>query len=478
MMDNPNRHKTWWWSAWTEANREAYAHRAKIMGIDILVNTGVWHAPSEELTISDAAFPSGINATSHFFASHGLDVGLHMHPDIVWPCVGSEGVECFETGSGISPAYLNCPECMVPEGLAPTFRSGMPPVHYSGVGMDETDSSSSASVAAITEDLGFWWGHDKSGTIARIGNPKPCGQGTCNRNDWAKPWGANMTLVGCHWSKLGIYRDGGAIGFNGTGSYGVVPHVPEFSTARTAMTLGLVLHLSDSSIQEFSQRQCIATKAGVFSLCLESFGSGKTLTHKLVWAVRSSGGIWCNATSDSDISAAIPLRIKATFNASAGSGAKLFLNGQLVGHSPCAENVVLASSESDIIFGAESVSTHSLRNGSSTTPVQPHSVRDELTGAVEEIYFKNASAENRNAYLFADDNRKMGTFLIDLSRAPGRALFAKGINGVLNKFDPAAVQYDGFEKLQLIAGQDFGHSSKTFSSGLWRGNPTPDWVSP
>jgi hypothetical protein len=153
---------------------------------------------------------------------------------------------------------------------------------------------------------------------------------------------------------------------------------------------------------------------------------------------------------------------------------------------------------------------------------RPHLVRDELNGALEEIYFKNVSAENRQAYLFADDNRKMGTFLIDLSRAPGRALFAKEINAVLavfetlaprncfwgpkklplricctqyflhswcynilwafesraqvlDAFDPAAVQYDGFEKLQLIAGQDFGHSSKTFSSGLWRGNPTPDW---
>ena len=39
----------------------------------------------------------------------------------------------------------------------------------------------------------------------------------------------------------------------------------------------------------------------------------------------------------------------------------------------------------------------------------------------------------------------------------------------------AAVQYDGFEKLALIAGQDFPHSSRTYQSGLYRGNPTPDW---
>ena len=34
---------------------------------------------------------------------------------------------------------------------------------------------------------------------------------------------------------------------------------------------------------------------------------------------------------------------------------------------------------------------------------------------------------------------------------------------------------DGFEKLNLIAGEDFGHSNATWSSGLYRGHPTPDW---
>ena len=55
-----------------------------------------------------------------------------MHPDIVWPCLGSEGLDCLAKGMGVSPMYLKCPECMVPEGLAPTFRSGMPPPHLSG----------------------------------------------------------------------------------------------------------------------------------------------------------------------------------------------------------------------------------------------------------------------------------------------------------------------------------------------------------
>ena len=61
----------------TEATREKYAARAKTLGIDILVNGGVWHDTSEELTVSKTAFPSGINDTKQYFASRGLDVGLH-----------------------------------------------------------------------------------------------------------------------------------------------------------------------------------------------------------------------------------------------------------------------------------------------------------------------------------------------------------------------------------------------------------------
>jgi hypothetical protein len=37
------------------------------------------------------------------------------------------------------------------------------------------------------------------------------------------------------------------------------------------------------------------------------------------------------------------------------------------------------------------------------------------------------------------------------------------------------LRYDGFEKMALIAGQDFDHSKQTWTSGLYRGHPTPDW---
>ena len=43
----------------------------------------------------------------------------------------------------------------------------------------------------FTEDLGFWWCHEREGDMCRVANSKPCGQGSCNRNDWNMTWGAN-----------------------------------------------------------------------------------------------------------------------------------------------------------------------------------------------------------------------------------------------------------------------------------------------
>jgi hypothetical protein len=45
--------------------------------------------------------------------------------------------------------------------------------------------------------------------------------------------------------------------------------------------------------------------------------------------------------------------------------------------------------------------------------------------------------------------------LIDLGSVAGRKLFATAINGVLDHANFSAIQYDGFEKLQLIAAFDF-----------------------
>ena len=47
------------------------------------------------------------------------------------------------------------------------------------------------------------------------------------------------------------------------------------------------------------------------------------------------------------------------------------------------------------------------------------------------------------------------------------------MSAILTQANFSDVQFDGFEKLQLISRVDFGHSDLTFDSGLYRGHITP-----
>lgn len=69
-----------------------------------------------------------------------------------------------------------------------------------------------------------------------------------------------------------------------------------------------------------------------------------------------------------------------------------------------------------------------------------------------------------------------GAETLTMMYADGATLTVLHIGAVFNsKANFSAVQYDGFEKLQLIAAVDFGHSSATVDSGMFRGPPNPDW---
>ena len=65
---------------------------------------------------------------------------------------------------------------------------------------------------------------------------------------------------------------------------------------------------------------------------------------------------------------------------------------------------------------------------------------------MEEIYVKNVSTESRVGYMYADDNRVLGTYLLDLSRPEGRAYFARTVAAAIDEATPAAVQYDGYDQ--------------------------------
>ena len=74
------------------------------------------------------------------------------------------------------------------------------------------------------------------------------------------------------------------------------------------------------------------------------------------------------------------------------AGVKLFIEGKLVAAEPCAGGGAMHAGDADLVFGADSLGRRAdgLWAGA-------HDVADGLHGALEEIYLKNASCENRHA---------------------------------------------------------------------------------
>lgn len=303
-----------------------------------------------------------------------------------------------------------------------------------------------------------------------------------------------MTVHNTHWSKLGVYRGGYALGFDGKSSYATIPNWKDMDSTRNQITIGVVLHTaaatehatggnktqhgSDSKREtegedtaEESTSQTIASRPGVWRLSLEK-------NNTVHWSVNTTAGL-VTAVGATELA---PIQgnawvVRATYNSTSGN-ARLFVGGKgqrpkedgsAFKPYPGAKMVPYGKSSTGVWIGADATDSDS-----AASAPQP-AVRSVFHGAMEELYFKNVSAEHRIAYVYADNNRFAGTYLIDLTVPAGRHLFASAINNVLNQANFSAVQYDGFEKLQLIAAVDFEHSSATVDSGMFRGPPNPDW---
>jgi hypothetical protein len=219
-VDNPHRFYSWYWSSskfaeGAPADTEiAYAKR---LGAQMLFISGALDA--QTWTFHKKKFPSGINASINAVRAAGLKPGLHTLP---YP-------------PDMSPEVAR--EVLVQDTIAPTYRSG----NRWGAPDGDPDHRD----AYDTEDMGFWWGHDMAGSVAFNGNPThnwygyECPQLTSGYN--CSVWGSNMSLQGAHWSPVGRYRSGGAIGFDGAG-VGIVRHNELFEGIRSGLTVGLVVH--------------------------------------------------------------------------------------------------------------------------------------------------------------------------------------------------------------------------------------------
>eukprot|EP01048_Picozoa_sp_COSAG05_P020184 COSAG05_NODE_3364_length_2113_cov_2.916584_1_plen_568_part_10 len=104
LSHNPNRFLSWFWTQMTEESADVVATRAAVLGVQTIVLLSTWASPGQELVISNRSFPSGIRKTvDHVMAKYGIKVGIHMHPDIVWPCIGTTSLQCLTTGIGKAP---------------------------------------------------------------------------------------------------------------------------------------------------------------------------------------------------------------------------------------------------------------------------------------------------------------------------------------------------------------------------------------
>lgn len=450
LSHNANRFLSWFWTQMTEKTADAVATRAAVLGVQTIVLLSTWASPGQELVVSKQSFPSGVRKTvDHVMAKYGIKVGIHMHPDIVWPCIGTTSLHCLTSGIGKAPMVTDHLEGLVPEGLAPTFRSGSPP---------------GSSGHMPSEDLGFWWGHDpefitdaaRLDNVARNGNPKPCGQGTCNPAiDWTtNDWGPDIALRNTSWLNTGVYRGGLSIGFDGVYSVGTIDTAPTFDNLRDEITLGFVLHPNSGG----APNQVLFARSGVFVLSLSA--------GQLRWEVNTTrGSIVARGNTTLSTSALASHVVKCTYNATSGR-AQIFLSSKLDGISDAVSGTVLP--QQIVRYNGIGPALWVGDDGSGA---------HHFNGSIEEIYLKNVSAEHREAYLFADDNRMGGSFLIDLTRPAGQRLFASAVNSVINQANISAVEYDGMEKLELMSPFDFAHSLKTTSSGVFRGPPAPDFFS-
>ena len=349
-------------------NETYWVGRSLALGVELLfvsraIRTQDWH-------LNEIEYPNMLKS-AEFVRSHGLGFGIHTLP---YP-------------PGNAP-----PHALIQDGVAPTYRSG----HW----------TSPTHATSGLEDMGFWWGHDNAGDIALNGNPNgPCPQLVpgydCSR------WGSNMTLMNASWSTVGKYRAGGAINFGAGESYGVAKHNEIWDGWGTSMTLGLTIHPTTLD-------GVIVSRAGCFQLSMSS--------GRLVWSVTTADSKLINVTSTQALSAGGCYTIKLTYN-STSAQAKILIDNALnaAAFHPLAtasseqSSLGLVASSSDIVFGGAAPAE-------ADAPLQ-HSWQ----GAMEEIYLKNVSTENRQVYIYTDNVRPSSAGnvrVFDRSTAHGRSYYA------------------------------------------------------
>eukprot|EP01045_Picozoa_sp_COSAG04_P000655 COSAG04_NODE_17_length_40288_cov_9.152728_11_plen_1187_part_00 len=455
---NPNRALPWLWSWATQQTIDGEIERAKQLGVELLFINAFLTAMGD-WEVDPKKWPNGLQVARDKAQAAGLKIGLHIRatgaescalPDLCAPGAGVGLCKQFNSPP-VPPSTVPCVaarvasqhlEYFVPQGLAP----------YDWIG----------GISA-----GTWYCHEKTG--------KACGDHT---RMWASTAGADhpvkapppnpIKLYGnVSWSLRGRFRSGGAAGFDGATTYGILSHSDEYNfrmnpwmpnATTQGFTLQLVIHPEASGS---GKQQVLASKGGEWRLCL-------TASSRVEWRVHLSDG-WATATSKRQVvngGGASTNRqsfvIKATHHGgvvriflcelTASFGCRMRQEGIAQGRLPLA-----GGTKQPVLWGGELVFSNCSHPCPVTLP---------FAGAMEELFLARVSFENVTAYAHTAPGIGKGVYLWDYTNPATRSFFANATADLFNHAGAVTAQWDGMDVGMSVHGWDVPHSSSTFNAGF------------
>lgn len=437
---SPNRGRSWWWTSSSEAKLDATIATAHQMGVELLFFDGML-SNQGDFAVDRASWPTGLEAAGKRIKAAGLQVGLHMIDTGAQTCHGSNGGTTTTTQSGCALVTVERPDVFVPQGLAP--RDWFFP-----------------------QTAGTWYCHEMAGAVCQdqtriqCDSSTPlqetdhhpggcCQKGTPGCGGEITPLPNNIQLRGAsdqaqYWCRLGRFRTGGGLCFDGKTTYGVLQNSPEYNfttnkfydakgggggvNKSSEFSLQMVIHPVGPTV---GKTQVLADKPGAWQLSINAKGM-------VDWSVNLAGTMTV-ATGSTVLKPQVPgvpggYVVKATH---AGGTVKVFVcalsldfkctmpNPDGVAHG----SLPLVVSTNNITFGGQAADGG---NGG---------IKSGYHGAMEEMFVYMMSLETVNAMLFSCPNTGcVNWYVFDFTNPASREWWSNGTSRMFNQAGAAVSQ--------------------------------------
>ena len=257
---NKNRARTWYWAGGDASTLDATIATAKSMGVELIM-FGSFMNNVGDYTSDPVRWPKGLEDIRDRIHAAGLQIGLHI----------------------LSPGSTVCLDQM----RGPPASTTVGPSCKGDIHIDTDVSRNHADMFVPqgpaprdwywANSAGTWFCHEQSGTHCH----------DTSKTAYLHPGGGHpivappanpMSFQGnVTWSKLGRYREGGAVQFDGKSSYAQITHTEEYNfsynkyypLAQAEFTLQLVVHPTGPTTDRV---QILADKCDKWQLRINEFG--------------------------------------------------------------------------------------------------------------------------------------------------------------------------------------------------------------